>query len=116
LAKGETAAPEVKTSRPPYNLNTMVIIYQAFNKNPALQSYAGRFLDACFAVIDKPTDRTNFPAVKKRFKALSLDDPGWLDQIRKAIADSGAYDDGMKQAVLAIFEMAVLFLYDSEGP
>lgn len=115
-AKGETAKPAAKTSRPPHNLQTMTIIYPAFNKNPALQRYAGWFLDACFAVIDKPTDRTRFRAVKKRLTALSLDDPGWLDQIRQAIADCAAYDDGMKQAILAIFEMAVLFLYDIEGP
>jgi hypothetical protein len=94
----------------------MVIIHPAFNKNPALQAYAGRFLDACFAVIDKPTDRRHFPAVKQRLTALSLDDPGWLDQIRQAIADCESFDDGMKQAILAIFEMAVLFLYDIEEP
>lgn len=92
----------------------MVIIYPAFNKNPALQRYAGWFLDACFAVIDNPADRRNFRAVKKRLTALSLDDPGWLDQIRKAIADNPDFPDGMKQAILAIFEMAVLFLYDSD--
>jgi hypothetical protein len=116
LAQGESAKPAEKPSRPPHNLQTMTIIYPAFNKNPALLSYAGGFLDACFAVIDNPHDRTNFPAVKKRFKALSLDDPGWLDQIREAIADCASYDDGMKQAILAIFEMAVLLLYDIEEP
>jgi hypothetical protein len=103
-------------TRPPHNLQTLVIIHPAFNKNPALQTYAGRFLDACFAVIENPTDRTNFPAVKKRLTALSLDDPGWLDQIREAIADCASFDDGMKQAILALFEMAVLFVYDSEEP
>jgi len=106
------APPAAKPSRPPHNLQTMKIIYPDFDHHPALQSYAGRFLDACFAVIDNPRDRANFRDVKKHLTALSLDDPGWLDQIREAIVDSG-FEPEEKHAILSVFEMATLLLYDS---
>jgi hypothetical protein len=114
-AASETAKPAVKRSRPPNNLRTMMIIYPYFDKHPALQSYAGRFLDACFAILDNPYERANFRDVKKRLTALSLDDPGRLDQIRAAIAASSLEPDEQLE-ILSMFEMAVALLYDIEGP
>jgi hypothetical protein len=114
-AASETAKPEAKRSRPPNNLRTMMIIYSYFDNHPALQSYAGRFLDVCFAILDNPHARANFRDVKKRLTALSLDDPGWLDQIRAAIVASSLEPEEQLE-ILSVFEMATLLLYDIEGP